>query len=234
MMVKRFGRARRRYAHRQADREARCVPLSAPPLFARGAGRSSLPDRLLPVARLTVPSHSSLEHLAHRVARQLLHESRARDAVIHQPLRTPCPHLPLRQTAVRDTAAATISRRWSGGEDRRFAHPVQCVEDLLHHRRVDVMAAGDDQFLASPGVIQVACIVKSAEVAGVEPAAREGLSGGVGAPPILTKQIRPSDQNPADLTRGEVRRPRPRSAPRCPGGLHRRNPQARRRPAAGW
>src|SRR5205814_7794208 len=54
------------------------------------------------------------------------------------------------------------------------------AECLLHLNGRDVLAARDDDVLLAVAQLDIAVGMPDAEVAGVEPAAPEGLSGGVG------------------------------------------------------
>src|ERR1044072_1196614 len=59
-----------------------------------------------------------------------------------------------------------------------------CGKDILDLGAVDVLAAGDDHVLLAVHDPDVALFVLAYEIAGMEPATREGLRGGLGVVPV--------------------------------------------------
>ena len=74
-----------------------------------------------------------------------------------------------RDVGHRQFAGMQVGLADRGGE----RHRRMLLQRLLDHRRVDVVAAADDQVLGAAGQVEVAVLVQVAEVAGVEPAGLE-------------------------------------------------------------
>ena len=79
----------------------------------------------------------------------------------------------------RVTKAQGVSPHLSvaGGDHGRLKHRWMPIQSRLHLDRGDVLAAGDDDVLGAVLDLDVTVGVHHAEIAGVEPAAREGFCG---------------------------------------------------------
>ena len=87
-------------------------------------------------------------------------------------------------------------------EHRDLGDPVELVDRLLHLPRRDVLAAGLDHVLLAVDHREVAVLGHHAEVAGVEPAARERLGGLLLVLVVAQRGVRGAVHDLADLARG--------------------------------
>ena len=178
-------------------------------------------SRGIGVRRAVLLAQASLEHLSAGVARQRVDD-----------------HHPARALVAGEVHAAVrldlgIGRRIGGvaGDDHRQRGLTPCRvrhaderdlgdlgvrgQDVLHLGAVDVLAARDDHVLLAVDHVEVAVLVLPDEVAGVEPAAAEGLGGLVRLVPVLLHHHRAAIHDLADLAlRDVVHRRRRRRAPR--------------------
>ena len=74
-------------------------------------------------------------------------------------------------------------------DDRGVEHGVVGEQRLLHLDGRDVLPAGDDDVLGPVAQLDVAVGVHHAEIAGVEPAARERLGGGLGVAVVALHHV---------------------------------------------
>ncbi len=71
-------------------------------------------------------------------------------------------------------------------------------QHVLHHAGIDVLAAGHDHVLDAVLDVDIAFVVEDAGVAGVQPAAAEGLRRLVGQVPVAAHELRAPDDDLAD------------------------------------
>src|SRR5690606_29626658 len=78
-------------------------------------------------------------------------------------------------------------------------HFIQYAFDLL---RIHVVAAGNDHVLAAADYAEIAALIETAEIAGLEVGIiREFFGGLLGHAPVATENIRTLDLDLADFTR---------------------------------
>src|SRR2546426_354083 len=91
------------------------------------------------------------------------------------------------------TGTSSCSRpgtRWC--DDRALAHRIVLVQHALDLGARDVLAARHDHVLEPVDDVEVAVFVDDADVAGVEPAARERGASRVGVAPVALEHLRPA------------------------------------------
>lgn len=151
-----------------------------------------------------------LLHLAHRVARQFGHDEAALGNLEVRELR-----LELRHDGVgiddgarlgdHDGHAHFAEVGVRHADDRALGHAGHLVDVALDLRRVDVVAAADDQVLAAADDGDVAAAVDLADVAGFEEAVGgEFFRRLLGHAPVAGEHVRAIDLDAADIVGGAV------------------------------
>src|SRR5579885_2103161 len=84
-------------------------------------------------------------------------------------------------------------------ENRAFEHRLVLVQNVLHLRRIDVLAAGEDHVLFAIHDVDVAFGVNYGQVARVEPAVPYGLRRGFRSLPVARRDGGPAHDDLADL-----------------------------------
>ena len=148
---------------------------------------------------LQIPPH----HLPHRVSRQRVYEHNfLGPLIIHKPVSAMRQQTSFVQSVVPfyDKCDNSLAPMPVGdADDGGFPDAGTLIEHPLHHLRIDVVTAGDDEVMFATNEGQKAGRVQRAEITGIKPAGFERGARGIRFTPILAEKIGSTNRYRPDI-----------------------------------